>query len=304
MRPDLAVDCGGTRLRVATGRGVELMDRLPDLATPPDLDDLAGAIAAMAAGRTVGAVGIGVAGLVADGRVLWMPHRSGGPAPLAEAVAAALRVPVVVDNDANMAGLAEARHGAGAGRRTVLMVTMGTGIGGALVIDGRVERGRGHLGEIGHLPIDPAGTPCACGLSGCWEAVASGRAIDAAARRLVAADPRGDFAGMVGDAEATGAALVAAAGAGSAAASAALAEVGAAFGRGLAALVAVFDPDVIVVGGVGAAIGDRFLDPARGAMMAATPGAAVRRTTPVVAARFGEDAGLIGAALAAEEVTS
>jgi glucokinase len=177
----------------------------------------------------------------------------------------------------------------------VLMVTVGTGIGGGLVIDGEVERGRGHLGEIGHMVLDPGGPECACGRAGCWEALASGRALDRAARACAAA-PSGMLAGSD---DADGADLVAAAEAGDAAAGAAIEAVARALGRGLAVLVAVLDPDVIVVGGGVGTLGARLLDPARRAMMEAMPGAEHRRETPVLAAGFGPDSGLVGAALVA-----
>lgn len=303
MPPVWAVDCGGTRLRIAVmeGETPAPMERVAVLPTPDELAGLPDALlAAMPVGPAV-ALGVGVAGLVAAGVVHWMPHRPGGPIALREVLERAIGVPVAVDNDANLAGLAEARCGAGSGHRAVLMVTVGTGIGGALLIDGELERGRGFLGEIGHLPFDPAGGSCACGLTGCWEVAASGRALDRAAVRLAAADPRGDIAALLGPNPA-GADLVAAAGLGNGQARQAVAEVGAAFGRGLGALVSAFDPDVIVVGGGVAAADDLFLQPARRAMMAATSGGSARRETPVVAARFGDGAGLVGAALAAREV--
>jgi glucokinase len=179
----------------------------------------------------------------------------------------------------------------------VLTVTVGTGIGAGLVIDGLIERGRGFLGEVGHLRLDPRGPECGCGQSGCWEAVASGKALDRAARRLAADDPGGGVAAIAGSEEATGTHLTAAATAGDAAAVAALEEVASRFGAGLAGLVAVLDPDVIVVGGGVGVIGDLFLEPARRAAMSALSSGHVRRPTPIVAAHFGPDAGLVGAGL-------
>lgn len=296
----IAVDCGGTKVRVARADTEGRLTGVVEATTPGHLAALPELIA-----RLVGdpgaaeAVGLGVAGLVdADRGVLrWMPHRPGRDLDLGAEVSRRLGVPVRIDNDANLTGLAEARLGAGAGKRMVLTVTIGTGIGGGLVVDGRIERGRGHLGEIGHMTVDPSGPVCACGQRGCWEAVASGTALDRAARLVAASDPRGALAN--GDREVDGVALVTAAAAGDGAAHAALVGVATALGRGLASLVAILDPDVIVVGGGVGAIGEPLLEPARRAMMEATSGGTHRADTPVVSARFGPDAGLVGAALAA-----
>ncbi|HEX5630483.1 MAG TPA: ROK family protein [Acidimicrobiia bacterium] len=290
----IAVDCGGSNVRVARATGDGVLGDISRASTPERMEDLAAVIAGLVGdpGRAR-SMGVGVAGLVADGGVTWTPHRHGAAPELAAELHARIGLPVVIDNDANMAALAEARRGAGMGHRMVLTVTVGTGIGAGLVIDGEVERGRGHLGEVGHMIIDPRGPDCVCGLRGCWEAMASGRALDRAARVR-----EGE-----GAAEGGGADLIAAAAAGDAAARGAVGAVGVALGRGLATLVAVLDPDVIVIGGGVGSIGAMLLDPARGAMMEALPGRAVRRPTPVVPAMFGPEAGLVGAALAAGGVT-
>ena len=298
--PVIAVDCGGTRVRVARSDRPGILSGVAEAATPPHLGDLPAVIAGLIADPgPASAIGVGVAGLVdtASGTLQWMPHRPGTALALGGDLQRRLGIPVVVDNDANLTGLAEARLGAGVGHRMVLTVTVGTGIGGGLMIDGKIERGRGHLGEIGHMTVDPAGPRCACGRVGCWEAVASGTALDRAARMLAASDHPGGLAGAGGEAD--GIDLVAAAGAGDQEALAAVEAVAAALGRGLASLVAILDPDVIVVGGGVGAIGEPILGPARRAMMGAMPGGDHRRETPVVAARFGADAGLVGAALAA-----
>ena len=167
------------------------------------------------------------------------------------------------------------------------------------MIDGAIERGRAHLGEVGHMTVDPSGPQCSCGRRGCWEALASGTALDRAARLIAIAEPNGPLGLEATQGEVNGTSLVVAATDGDAAALEALESAAAAFGRGLGSLVAVLDPDIIVVGGGVGAIGDAFLEPARRAMMAATPGREHRRETPVVSAGFGADAGLVGAAMAA-----
>ena len=270
--------------------------------TPAKAREIPAAILDLIGNLSEGAVGIGVsvAGLVDHrrGELVWMPHRDGGVA-LAEPLREATGVEVVVDNDANAAALAEARIGAGRGRRMVLMVTVGTGIGGGLVIEGEVERGRGHLGEIGHTMLDPAGPRCSCGLSGHWEAMGSGRALDRRAEALALADPAGAVARAAGADRPAGRHLADAAAAGDAVARGALEEIGRQFGRGLANMVAVLDPDVIVVGGGVAAVGEDFLGPARTSLWESLAGAEYRKPTPVEPAHLGTAAGLVGAALLA-----
>ena len=298
----IAVDCGGSQVRAAPATASGGLGAVARAATPEDLGDLPAVVAGLIGDpHSARAVGVGAAGLVdaTTGTLLWAPHHRGSDVPLGGELSQRLGLPVVVDNDANLAALAEARLGAGSGHRMVLMVAVGTGIGGGLVVAGEIERGRGHLGEIGHMILDPGGPECACGLAGCWEALASGRALDRGARALAAAS-NGVLAGRD---DVDGTDLVAAAAAGDTGAGAVLETVAHALGRGLAVLVAVLDPDVIVVGGGVGSLGKRLLDPARRAMMEAMPGAQHRRETPVLPARFGADAGLVGAALAAGGVT-
>ncbi len=298
----IAVDCGGSNVRTALADSAGTLERVAEAGTPEHLDQLAAVIVGLIGDpQPAVAIGIGVAGLVdVDTRTLrWMPHRPGTDLALGADVEGRLGLPVVVDNDANLAALAEATRGAGVGYRMVLGVTVGTGIGGGLVIDGVIERGRAHLGEVGHMTVDPSGPQCSCGRRGCWEALASGTALDRAARFIAIAEPNGPLGLEAAQGEVSGASLVAAATDGYGAAVEALESVAAAFGRGLGSLVSLLDPDIIVVGGGVGAIGDAFLEPARRAMMTATPGREHRRETPVAFAGFGQDAGLVGAALAA-----
>jgi len=303
----IAVDCGGTNLVYGRfepgGRGEAFGAR----GTPREAAALAGAIVG-AVGPLVGpgviAVGIGVAGLVdhAAGALVWSPHASGDRVDLASEVDAAIGLPVTVDNDANLAALAEARLGAGVGHRMVIFVGLGTGIGGGLVVEGRIERGRGFLGELGHMTLDPSGPPCACGRRGCWEALVSGTALGRDAADLTAADPLGPVARAAAGAPPRGEHLSAAAASGDPEARGRLEAAGAWLGRGLANLVAAFDPDVIVIGGAAAGARGLLLDPARAELADCVAGRGHRAPTPVLPARFGPRAGLVGAALAAAEV--
>ena len=302
----IAVDCGGTNLKFAR---FEAPDgpaiSAGSVPTPRQAagipDAIVGTVASLVDGSVTG-IGIGVAGLVDHmaGTLDWMPHVAGTRVPISEPICDATGLPVRLDNDANLAALAEARLGVGAGYRTVLTITLGTGIGAGLVIEGVIERGAGYLGEVGHLLIDPGGARCPCGSIGCWETTVSGRVLDAAAVRLAGAQPRGAWAAIEGDPG--GADLARAAGAGDADAIEAVAEAGRWLGLGLAGLVLVLDPDVIVVGGAAAGPGDLLLESARIEMAMHVPGAPVRIPPPIVAARFGGDAGLVGAAIMAVEV--
>jgi len=289
----IAVDIGGTWTRVARidsdpPRSPQTTSRI---STPLDLDELPGLLTEhIAALGPVDAIGIGCAGLIdaTDGLIKWMPHAQGRYVPLRATLVERFDVPVVVDNDANFAALAESRLGAGTGFRTVLMVTLGTGIGAGLVIAGTIEHGRGGLGEVGHMRL-AAEPGCACGSSGCWETLISGRVLDAEAGEIIGA-------------EASGADLVDAAAAGNSSAIDALDRAGEWLGVGLGNLIVVLDPDVIVVGGGAAAAGDALLRPASRYLESRGGGLVVSGIPPILPAAFGPMAGLVGAALAAREV--
>lgn len=285
----IGVDVGGTFLkavRLGSDRTVERRLSRPTPSTGAGVvEAIVEAIDEIGPGT---AVGVGLAGLVdhEHGTLLWGPHLPFPGLEVGPEVAAASRLPVVVDNDANLAVVAESTIGAAEGRRHVVLVTLGTGIGVGVRFDGRLLRGRGHAGEAGHIVVAPSSTTrCACGRRGCWEAQVSGSALDASARSLL------------GD-EAKAADLVAAARTGDPGAAEILDEAGERLADGLEILLLVLDPEVIVVGGAVAAAGPLLLEPAR-RRLAGTEGAAHRGVTDVVEGRLGADAGAIGAALAA-----
>ena len=250
------------------------------------------------------AIGLGAAGLVTwpEGRLIWGPNVAGRDVPFKELLVERFGLPTVVDNDANLAAWAESQVGAAQGYQHVLLVTLGTGIGGGSVIDGRIHRGRSFAGEVGHMVVDVGGPRCTCGQRGCWETFASGRRLDQIARDVAAADPAGLTARLAENGPATGGHLTEAATRGDSRAAQAVAEMGAWLGIGLASLVVILDPEIIVVGGGGARAGDILLEPARQSMMEVTEGSTFRASTPVVAAQLGEDSGMVGAGLAAAEV--
>jgi glucokinase len=208
----------------------------------------------------------------------------------------------VVENDANLALWAEHRLGAARGVAQVLMVTLGTGIGGAIVVDDRVLTGaHGFAAEVGHMVVDPTGPPCPCGRRGCWERFASGSGLGRLAREAAHAGSLGSVVALAGgDPEdvrgehVTGAAL-----AGDEGARSVVEELGRWVALGLANLTALLDPTRIVVGGGLAEAGELLLEPTRRAFAGIVHGGASRPPVEIVAAELGERAGAVGAALAA-----
>ena len=259
----------------------------------------------------VAAIGIGAAGFVAADRatVVFAPHLSWRDEPLRERLQHRLPKPVFIDNDANAAVWAEWRFGAARGHSHVVMITLGTGIGGGLLWEGQVIRGgHGIAGEYGHMQVVPDGIRCQCGNRGCWEQYASGNALVREARALVSSRSpiaMDMIARVDGDpANLTGPLITEAARQGDRMAVELLAEIGTWLGVGMANLAAAFDPGIFIVGGGVSAAGDLLLDPARVAFAKQLTGRGHRPEARIVAAELGNDAGLIGAAdLARASVT-
>jgi glucokinase len=251
---------------------------------------------------------VGAAALVdvRAGIILGGPNLAYRNVSIVETLSAAVGLPAIVDNDANVAALGEAIYGAGRDAGDQVMITVGTGIGSGIIIDRRVYRGHfGVGGELGHMVIDPDGPVCACGNRGCWEALASGRAIGRLARQRVEGGAGADLLALAGGkVEAiTGELVGDAAEAGSEFARDVLAEIGRLLGIGLANVVNIFDPEIIVLGGGAASgTGTLMLEPAKEAMKAHILGLAWRKPVRVVLASLGNDAGVVGAAVLAREV--
>lgn len=248
-------------------------------------------------------VGIGAAGFVADDRstVLFSPHLAWRNEPLGAAVARRVGRPVLVDNDANGAAWAEYRFGAGRDETRLVCVTLGTGIGGGIVVDGRLERGRyGLAGEFGHMVVVPGGHRCECGNRGCWEQYASGRALGREAREMVASgSPRGAdlLARVGGDVSAiVGTVVSQAALDGDPAATEIVEDVGRWLGIGLGNLAAALDPGTFVIGGGVSAVGERLLAPARETFARTLTGRGYRTPARILTAQLGPEAGLVGMA--------
>jgi glucokinase len=300
------VDIGGTKLLavVATEKGEIVTERRQPTATGPDavLAATAAVVAELIAAEPgILAVGVGLPGLVdLDGHVHYAPNLPGFVGVAArERLAATCPVPVVVDNDANVAALGEVLHGAGRGYREVLVVTLGTGIGGGLVINGKVHRGGyGLAAEIGHFQVDPDGPPCACGGQGHWESTASGNALGRRAREWAG---RGDAPGVLARAggvvdAVTGHEVAESARAGEADGLTILVDHARAVAIGLGGLINILDPEIVVISGGLIELGDLLLGPLRAVLPEYVEGAALRPMPPVLPAALGEHAGAVGAA--------
>ncbi|HTK31528.1 MAG TPA: ROK family protein [Candidatus Saccharimonadaceae bacterium] len=291
----LGLDIGGTSLkaaRVARDGSVlefrEAPSRVTHGALAP-LDTIETEARALDGARAV-AVGIGCPGVVDAergvlvGRTAHLPHWT--DAPLADWLEARLGARPALDNDANLAALAEHRIGAARGARASLTVTIGTGIGCGIVLDDRPWRGaRGGAGELGHVPLGPGAEPCACGVPDCVEPDASGDGLARAGAKLdpPASDARAVFARAA---------------AGDAAAQALIARFVDRLGASIATAVHLFDPDCVVIGGGVARAGDALLAPLRSSIARYTL-ESHRRGLRVVPAELGERAGVVGAGLLA-----
>ncbi len=268
-------------------------------------DALTAAVLEVADGRTPDGIGLAAAGFVdsAGERVRFSPHLPWADDDVRRRLTQRWGAPVVLDNDANCAAHAESRLGAARAASSALVVTLGTGIGGAIVLDGRLVRGaNGMAGEFGHMRVVPDGRSCECGRVGCWEQYASGNELVRLARAAMSSEStvltdlcegRPDLL--------TGPMVTSAAADGDLVARAAFASVGDWLGVGVAGLVAAFDPEVVVVGGGVSAAGDVLLAPARRALGRALVGAEHRVVPEIRAALLGPEAGLVGAALLARE---
>jgi glucokinase len=259
-------------------------------------------VRALAERHDVSAVGIGAAGWIANDHatVLFSPHLAWRNEPLRASLAGRIGLSLIVENDANAAAWAEYRFGAARGQPVVVCVTLGTGIGGGLVVDGSVYRGANGIAcEYGHMTLVPDGRRCACGNLGCWEMYASGRALARDARELAAESPAAAAAMIerAGTVDAlSGQVVTAAALDGDPAATSICTTMGRWLGRGLASLAAVIDPSVFVIGGGVSAAGEILLRPAREEFAHTLTGRGFRPVAGVELAALGPDAGLVGAA--------
>lgn len=318
MRRAIGVDIGGTKLRAgmvdACGR-VEVveqseMPRSADAIPEVLVDTISAAMAA--AGEPGGgehrgaveAIGVGAAGLVdvGAGVVRFAPNIGYRNFPVVDLVRSKFGLRVTVDNDATAACYGEYRLTGDPGMRNMVLVTLGTGIGGGMVLDGRLYRGSvGFAGDIGHILIDPLGPMCGCGQRGCWETFASGSALGEMGKEAARAGKGGRLLSLAGG-EVTrikGEHVVEAARGGDATSLEIMGEYAERVALGLVVLANVLDPDVFVIGGGVSEASDLFLDRTSEAFALRLQGRPYREPTPLRRARLGRMAGIIGAALIA-----
>ncbi len=304
----IGVDVGGTK--IAAG-AVDPDGRIVDqvrLDTPGEDAEavektILVAITTLSGRQEVQAVGLAIAGFVDETRSVlrFAPNLPMADRPLRRILTAASGLDVVVENDANAAAWGEYRFGGGAGSKDMVAVTLGTGVGGGIILRGDLVRGAwGAAAELGHVRVVPEGLLCGCGKRGCWEQYASGRALVRLARELARDRPRQARRLLEladGDPDlVTGLDVATAAVEGDPAAVEVVAEIGRWLGQGVADIAAMLDPEVAVIGGGVSELGDLLLVPAREAFAAQLSAGEHRPHLRIEAATLGNEAGLIGAA--------
>ena len=303
----IGIDIGGTKIAGALvdaeGQIVkELRVPSPAQDTSALVDAVVGLIEELAKGHEVLGAGVAAAGFIdaEQSNIIYAPNINWRNEPFKARLEAKLDIPVIIENDANAAGWAEYRYGAGKGFKHMVMLTIGTGVGGAVITDSKMLRGGfGIAGELGHLRIVPNGLPCGCGQKGCLESYGSGTALLKAAKALAeSGEPAGArlrelqaAVGQLSGQEVYQAILESDPGA-----LRLLAELGDWLGQGIASLVAVLDPQIVVIGGGVSAAGDLLLEPIREGFLRSLPARGFRPELVITGAEFVNNAGVVGAA--------
>lgn len=305
----VGIDIGGTKIAGAlvdeVGNVVEEL-RVPSPITDPDdmIEAIASVINKLTAGQQVLGVGVAAAGFLSADREI-MFHSPNIAAWRNERLKSRIQdktsFPVLLENDANAAGWAEFRFGAGQDVSSMIMITIGTGVGGAAISEGRLLKGGfGIGGELGHVVSIPGGRDCGCGLKGCIETYASGTALLQAAKNLArSSDPLGgrlrDLESEGGDL--TGEQVFLAIMEDDPGSLGLISELGVHLGVAIGSIfVPVLDPELVVVGGGVSAVGERLLEPMRTAFSKSLPAKGYRPELSIVKAQFLNQAGLVGAA--------
>ncbi|MCA1703552.1 MAG: ROK family protein [Actinobacteria bacterium] len=257
----IGVDIGGTKLAagIVTEDG-RILERILDSTPQTDSGSATLEVLSVAVKRLreyrpdVSAIGVGAAGMVEwpSGYIRWAPNNAYQELPLRELLAQETGLPVVVENDANAAAAGEGRIGSGAGYSDSVTLTVGTGIGGGIILNGQLYRGPTGIGaEVGHLIVNPkTGATCGCGATGCLEAMASGIALGRSGRQAARADPTGVLATLAGSPEhVTGEVVFEAARHGDPIARELFDQLGYWLGVGIASLVNILDTQIVIVGG-------------------------------------------------------
>lgn len=303
----VGIDIGGTKIAGALVDdlgGIVREDRRPTPAGSPDdiVDVVVAMVERLGGGETVSAVGVAAAGFIdaAQSTVYYAPNINWRNEPFREKLEARIPLPIIVENDANAAGWAEFRYGAGRLVSDMVMLTIGTGVGGAIVAGDRLFRGGFGAGaELGHMRVVPNGLPCGCGAHGCIEQYGSGRALLRIANEL--AELGGPHGGALAERRArngslTGIDVSELIAAGDPGALGALRHLGTSLGEACASLGAVLDPQLFVFGGGVAQAGDLLLDPIREAYVGHLPARGYHPEPEFRIAELVNDAGVVGAA--------
>ncbi|GAA2406778.1 ROK family glucokinase [Actinomadura vinacea] len=309
MALTIGVDVGGTKVAAGVvddrGRILEKVRRPTPSTNPKETAAVIADVVDLLKGKfeDVAAVGLGSAGFVDQTRstVLFAPNLAWRDEPIKKKVEDLTGLPVVVENDGNATAWGEARFGAGRGHDFIVLIALGTGIGGGVIINGELYRGRFGIGaEVGHFRVVPDGRRCGCGNRGCWEQYASGNALVHEARDLARVAPA--MAGRLlelgeGRPEGiSGPEVTQAAREGDPAALECFRTVAQWAGQGLADLTAILDPGAFIIGGGLSDAGDLLLDPIREAFGNTLTGRGHRPLPEILIAELGSAAGIVGAA--------
>ncbi len=310
----IGIDIGGTKIAGAVvSESGEILEelRVPSPAQDPDqmITEVVGLINQLAAKapEQVVAAGVAAAGFIdADqSTILYAPNLNWRNEPFRDRLKAHLDLPVFIENDANAAGWAEFKFGAGKGTKDMVMLTLGTGVGGAVVADYKLRRGGfGIGGELGHVRVVQDGRQCGCGRKGCVEQYASGSAVLKAAKKLASSDgPAGERLRQLKteSGELTGHQVYQALLEGDAATRELVNQAGSYLGQAMGSITAVLDPQVFVIGGGLSEAGELILDPIRQSFLRELPARGFRPEAEIVTAQFSNQAGVIGAADLARE---
>jgi glucokinase len=304
----IGLDIGGTKISggVIDAKGAILAQGRRDTpARDPAaiIAEAASLTRELSADFEIDAVGVACAAFIdrAGSTVYFSPNLAWRDEPLRERLQSALGLPVTIENDANAAAWGEFRFGAAVDASNMVLLTVGTGIGGGVVVDDVLMHGAfGVAAELGHMRVVPGGIRCGCGNRGCWEMYASGTALVREARELVVSGtPLAARLGELcaGDPEALrGPDVTRAAGEGDPAAVELLADLGVWIGEGLASIAAILDPELFVLGGGVSEAGALLIDPALAAFRRQLTGRGHRPEARFAVASLGNDAGMIGAA--------
>jgi glucokinase len=301
----IGVDLGGTKIQVGVLSGVETLWESRETSRGQDQAELVELLvrevnAAREARPGAVAVGLGIPATIdqARGEAISTVNLPFADQPIRDLVSERVGLPVFLDNDGNVAAYAEHLYGAAKGMSTLVLLTIGTGIGGGLIIDGEIFRGSTGAGaELGHVVIQADGPPCQgnCPHHGCVEALASGTALGREGRFAAESAPESSLHKLLSEGgEVDGLAVTEAALAGDATAVGVFELIGSRLGVACASFANIFQPDAIVVGGGVIKAGDLLLDPAR--VEVRSRALRPMNETPILEATLGADAGMIGAA--------